>query len=153
MKTRKDLHALFGEIKIVDGLKKFVPKSPKHMRAILSRLPLGNKIVVTFSADISTRSDSQLAYHWVLMGYIAEHTGHSKEEIHDAVMRIQFGTKRIKLGDKIVDVRQSVSDQALFPKSNMMELITKDLEICKELEIIVPSAEELGYISNSKPIK
>lgn len=151
--SRKDFSTIFGTIQIIDNKKRFVPKSPAHMQVVISRLPFNLNIACTFSAAVASRSDSQLAYHFVLMGYIAEHTGYTKEEVHDAIMRDKFGVKRIKVGNIIQDVRQSISEKALFPKSDMVELIEHDLSLCKELNIKVPTAEELGYIPNNKPMK
>lgn len=153
MKTRKDVFSVLGEVKIVEGKKRFVPKSPAHLTACISRLPTGKELSCTFSIHVASRSSSQLAYHFVLLNYIAEHTGHSAEELHDGIMRIKFGEKRIKIGGQYVLVRASISDKAHFPKYKMVELIEKDLEICKELGIKIPTPEELGYISNSKPMR
>lgn len=148
MKKDKELFTIIGDIKIVDGTKRFVPQSPQHMKACVSRLSIGDKISCTFSKKTASRSQTQLAYHWVLMGYLSSHTGYTETEMHEAIMIILFGTKPIKIGDKTVQVRESISDAAHFPKYRMVDVITEDLRLCDELGIVVPSAESLGYISN-----
>lgn len=150
--TRKEIFTVIGEIQLIDNRHRFVPKSPAFMAANVSRLPIGKKLSCTFYEDVPTRSEGQLAYHWVLMGYIAEHTGFTKDEVHEAVMIKKFGTKKIKLAGEVFVVRRSISNKARFPKPDMVELIMKDLEICNKLEIVVPTAEELGYVTDS-PIR
>lgn len=94
------------------------------------------------------RSDSQLRYHFVLVGYLAEHCGYTVEEMHDALMRIVFGEKQVKIGDQTVMVRKSISEKGDLMKSECVELIERDLSFCEELEIIVPTPQELGYLPN-----
>jgi hypothetical protein len=151
--TRKEIFTVLGTIQRVEDRHRFIPNSPGHMSACVSRIPLGKPVSCTFYDQIPTRSEGQLAYHWVLMGHIATHTGYTKDEVHDAIMRKKFGTKKIKLAGMEIEVRKSVSDKARFPKSDMVELISYDREICDRLEIVVPTAEELGYISNYSPMR
>jgi len=61
------------------------------------------------------------------------------------IMRQKFGVKRVKLGKIEQEVRQSISDDAKMSKSDCVELISFDLELCQELGIKVPTPEELGY--------
>lgn len=143
--TDKKLFTVLGTVREVEGKKRFVPSSPEFFRTMLSKVPVDKKVSCTFSAKIPTRSESQLHYHWVLMGFISEHTGFTKEECHDWIMIDKFGTKKMKIGNTIHDVRRSIADKALFPKYDMVELIERDLEICRELEIHVPTPQELGY--------
>lgn len=148
--TKKEIFTALGSVRIFDNVKRFVPDSSAYVRDKFSRMEVGKKISCTFFDKVPTRSQSQLAYHMILMGYLAEHTGqgNTKEEMHDAVMRLKFGTKRIVLKGLNVDVRKSVSDDARFPKWDMMALIEYDLELCTWAGIHVPTMEELGYIKN-----
>lgn len=95
-----------------------------------------------------TRSDQQLRYYWVLVGLIAEYAGYTRDECHDALMRLKFGIKEVKIGSDIVQVRRSISNSARMTKTECIELIEFALEKCSELNINVPSAESLGYIRN-----
>ncbi|MHB8674641.1 MAG: hypothetical protein ACYDAK_13320 [Candidatus Limnocylindrales bacterium] len=92
------------------------------------------------------RSDSQLRYHRVLCGYIAEHTGHTPDEIHDWAMRAALGTKTITVDGKSATVRRSLAADGDVAKHEAVDLIEFDLGVCKDLEIRVPTAEELGYL-------
>lgn len=154
--ARKELFVVLGDAQLVDGKKRFVPTSKKYLDHGISKLPLGKTIELKFSVTQPTRSSSQLAYHWVLMGLLSEHTGFTKEELHDAVVRLKFGTKKVYLGKgRIIEVRKSVSDNAKMPLQQMSDLIEYDIELCKEMEIVIPTPEELGYMvdANGKIIK
>lgn len=148
---QKEIFTANGRIQMVKDnagkeRKSFVPDSQRYLHDCLNRIsPVGKPVAVTFTEHIATRSDQQLRYHFVLCGYIAEYTGHTKEEIHDCIMRIKFGTKVISLDGHSMHVRKSVAEGSKFPKGDMVELINYDLELCQKLEIVVPSAKELGY--------
>lgn len=153
--SRKAIFTVLGEIitltENVEGAEirrhAFKPSSRAHMQVEMMQMKEG-PCAVTFETRVPTRSEQQLAYHMVLMGYIARHTGYTKEEAHDAIMRLKFGTKQISLAGRVTEVRKSVAASSLFPKSDMHALIEYDLEICAQMDIRVPTKEELGYISN-----
>lgn len=143
--SSKEIFTCLGSIAEHYGEKLFLPKSVKYLEDNLKRLPVGKEVTCTFYEHKATRSNQQLRYHMVLCGYIAEYTGYSVPECHDAVMRIVFGTKIISLGGMNVQVRQSISDSAKMKKEDVVSLISYDLELCGRLDINVPSAESLGY--------
>ncbi len=147
MKKAKELFTILGRVKLVEGKKKFVCNSAEHMKSRMNNLPLDKEIACTFSEHTTTKSDSQHNYHYELLSYIADHTGHTKEELHDAFMRIKFGTKTVQIGGFKVSVRKSIANSSYIPKAQMAELIEFDLQSCKDLGIRVPTAEELGYIT------
>lgn len=147
--NRKAVFTVLGEIKIEGGKKRLAINSPETYMHQLQQFPVGRKLGITIEEYKAARSSQQLAYHWVLMGYLSRETGYTSEEIHDVIMRRKFGTKEVTIGGITDRVRKSVSDSARFPKSDMVELITFDLELCAELGIRVPTKEELGYISNT----
>jgi len=91
-----------------------------------------------------TRSEVQLNYYAVIVSLIADYTGDTWEELHGALMILNWGTKEV-LG---VEVRKSVSNNAGIKKNEMSEQIEFALSKAKELDIVVPTAESLGYISN-----
>lgn len=142
---RKKLFTVLGTIQTIDGKKKFVPDSPKYLSDCYFQLPVGKKVACTFEEWKSIRSRDQLAYHWVLVGYIADYSGYTKEECHDALLRLKFGEKEIQFLGKTVKVRQSISDSAKMSVNDCVELITFDLQVAQEMGIVVPTPEELGY--------
>lgn len=146
--NRKKVFTVLGEIVFVEGRKKLQFNSPEVYRTQLEQLPVGKKLGVTIEEYKSTRSAEQLAYYWVILGYISRHTGHSGEELHDVLMRNRWGTKEITVGGITETVRRSISDSARFPKYDMMEQIQFALDLALELGIVVPTPKQAGYISN-----
>ena len=118
----KELFTVLGQVRLVDGKKRFVPSSTDHLASLMARLPIGKLISCTFFDKVPTRSAGQLAYHWVLVTYIADYTGDCPEEMHDAIMREKFGTKKIKLKDKVHEVRRSISNRQDFLKQTWLSL-------------------------------
>lgn len=143
---KRVLFSVIGEVKQVDGRKRFVPKSIHHLNACISRFPVGKKVSATFSEMRFMRSDAQLRYHRVLCAYIAEHTGFTPDEVHDWAMRLALGEKRIIIAGRSVGVRKSMANDGDVMKNEAVELIEFDLGVCQDLEISVPTAEELGYL-------
>lgn len=130
----------------------FIPDSLTYMRDRLNKISLKKKVSVTFSEHIPTRSETQLSYHWVLCTLISDHTGDSPNEIHEALMILKFGTKKVKIMGKEVYVRRSISQKAKMSLPMAMELINFDLEVCKFLDIRVPTKKELGYVEEDEKI-
>lgn len=141
-----ELFSVLGQVVLDGGKKRFAFNSPGMYFTSLNRLAPGKQYRVTFNEDVFSRSHSQLAYHWVLLGLISDHSGHSKEELHDVVMRAKFGTKKIKIAGIEQEVRKSISNSANMKMADAVELITFDLEICAKLDIFVPSMADLGYL-------
>lgn len=144
--SSREIFSAKGVIGLVDGIPRFIPSSPMYVRSCLNRVPSGKKVSMSLFEDGAIRSSSQLRYHWVLMGFLADHTGFSKEEMHDAAMRLKFGEKEIRLGNQTVKVRKSISKEGRLPKHEVVELIEYDLSLCAEFEIKVPTPQELGYL-------
>ncbi len=147
-KPRNEIFTVLGTIESVEGVHRFVPSSPGHMRACVSRISLKKRIACTFSEDDSTRSEQQLRYHFVLIGYLADYSGTTTAEMHEAVMILKFGTKTIRIANKEVKVRKSISKSGHLTKTQVMELIDFDLSLCADMQIAVPTKEELGYLPN-----
>ncbi len=146
MVDRKTAFTVTGTVVREGNKKRIKINSPDHYEQEVQALPENQEIGITVAFYKASRSQAQLNYHWTLMGYLARETGYTKEEIHEVVMRQKFGTKLIKVGQVAQYVRRSVADGARFPKNDMVELINFDLELCAELNIHVPTKEELGYL-------
>ena len=145
--TNKDVFAVIGEFRQVEEFRRaFVPDSSAYYRDRSNRQPLNKKYTCTFSTKIATRSEQQLAYHWILCEYISEHTGFTADEVHQLSKQLVWGTQTIKIGKYTAQVCKSIADRAMTPKYEVVALIEKDLEICADNEIQVPTKEELGYL-------
>jgi len=143
---KRVLFSVIGNVRIVEGRKRFVPNSIDHLNACVSRFPKDKKVLATFSEIRYMRSDAQLRYHRVLCAYIAEHTGFTPDEVHEWCMRIALGEKDVTIDGKTVKIRKSMAVEGDVMKNEAVELIEFDLGVCEDLEIVVPTAEELGYL-------
>lgn len=109
-----------------------------------TKTQIGNIGTMTIKVKKPTRSANQLNYYAVVVDLIAEYSGDTWDDIHSALMIKNWGTHTV-LG---VEVRKSISDAAQIPKDEMSEQIEFALKEAKQLGIVVPTKEELGYISN-----
>lgn len=146
--SRKELFTVIGKIEIVEGRHRFIPNSTDYLADQLKGLPPKTELSCTFAKHVATRSQSQLAYYWIILDYLAKHIGDIKEELHECIMIELFGTKKRTFNGKDYYIRQSISDKALFPKYRMVDLISYTLNVCNKLGVNVPTPEELGYQSN-----
>ena len=140
--------AVLGTIVKVDESKKLKLKSTDYYQSRLDKLPEGKEVHVVVSTKTPTRSQAQLAYFMVLAQYVAEYNGNTQKEMYPILIEDCFEPTYIIWRGEERKIRESLSDVAKFPKYKMQELITNTLVVCKELEIHVPTAEELGYIKN-----
>jgi len=147
-RARRDMFTVLGKIALVDGKKKLALNSPGHYQCELNDLPEGKKVAITIASDESARSRGQLAYFMVLAGYIARQTGYTTKEVYPLLIEDVFEPEERKWRGKLRKIRRSVSELAKMPTADMSLLIDHAREVCDELEIHVPTAEELGYISN-----
>lgn len=152
---RKELFHVLGKAVIIDEKKRFVPYSPAYLNQKIASLPLDKELELKFSVHRATRSAQQLKYHMVLANLIGQHTGLSDNDAHAAILTLKYGLKTVKLGSRTTQIRRSVADNANMDMADMAEVIEFDHELCNDLEIRVPTPEELGYFvdTNGKIIK
>lgn len=141
-------------IKDPDGIvrKHFVPRSRAHFLSVCNRYPEDKEIGMIPVEEVNVRSRGQLAYHRVLIRYIANEQVMSEDDVHDALMKEVFGIREYTFMGKTHQGRYSLSDAGGLRTSQVIDLIEKDLETCAFLGIVVPTKEELGYIDESKPM-
>lgn len=158
--NRKEIFSVLGEIgetKVTTDQGEFIrhtflPASQTYMRDRLNKIPLKKKVQVTFFEEMTTRSDAQLAYYWVILNYLSDYTGDTPEELHEVIMVILFGTKTIKFDGQEYKVRKSIANRAKMPKHKMVELISYVIEKCTKFEIKIPSKAELGYVDENEKV-
>lgn len=143
---KKEVFTALGTIIEVEGKKKFLPRSPAYFRDQISRLPVGKKLAANFTEYKFMRSNAQLRYHMVLCGYLALHTGYTKMQMHDAMVKLCLGVTQVEVLGRKVDVRRSMSDDGDLEKWEVVELVEFDKATCQEMGIKIPTAEELGYL-------
>lgn len=138
------------EIAEKDGQKGIKVIAQKYYRHFLStQTNIGDKGTMHLDFKKPTRSGAQLRYYFAIVGLISAYTGDTKEEMHDILVSIKFGTKKVKRFGHDVEVRRSVSDAAKMKKDEMAALVDFALEKCVQLEIKVPTKQELGYIDDT----
>lgn len=144
--NRKVAFSVLGEVVADNDKRRIKIKSPEHYTQQVSRLPLGKQVALTVEEYVATKSQAQHNYYWAILSYLADYSGYESTELHDAIMRRKFGTKQITVGNLKETVRKSISNVAKFPKHEMAELITEVLDLCSQLQINIPTKEELGYL-------
>lgn len=146
-------HVVLGTIQVLKGAdgigrNRFVPHSLDYLYQGMRQFPVGAKMKVTYSLVKRQHSRPQHNYHFALCGLISEHTGFTADETHDALMKLAFGTKSVTLLGRTFEARESMSNTGGLSVSQVQELLQKDLEVCRDLDIHVPTMEQLGLISN-----
>lgn len=97
-------------IPVQDG---WIRPSPAQNQLIRNYLESreGKAVAVKFSRPFSNRSKSQNAYYWsVPLTILAESTGHTTEEVHDAVKEMFLPRKFVKLGNHEVQTHKSTTE-------------------------------------------
>lgn len=133
----------------VDGKKKLELLSRDYYQHFINTKTKENEIgsmFLTFKKP--TRSEQQLRYYFVIVGLMANELGYTSEEMHEWLMIMCFGTKKVTVGGVTKEVRKSISDKARMTISECIDLIDFTLEKCAELNIVVPTKESLGYTNN-----
>jgi len=151
MKDGAKLHEEFtaiGHVVSDNGRKRIALKSTPYWTQCTQRLPVGAEVSLTVSTKKTTRSQQQLKYYHVILQLLADHCGYRHEELHDWVMRVHFGEKDMTLNGRTVKVRKSISNASNMPKYECVSLIEYVLELCADMDVHVPSMEELGFIAN-----
>lgn len=149
MQVLKEQFTSLGTVVETENGKKIQLKSTAHYQTQVNKLPVGKEVHIDVSTKIPTRSQQQRRYYFVLVGYVADHTGFTKDELHSWIMIEKFGTKTVTVNGKTHEVRQSISDVAIMTSFQCMELIDYVLELAGDLGVNVPTQEELGFISNN----
>lgn len=155
MPNRKEIFHVLGKAQFVEGKKRFVAYSPAFLNQKIDSLPLDKELELKFSVHKASRTRSQLAYYWVLIGLLCTYNGDTEKDMHDFILRAKFGTKKMTLGKITQEVRRSMSDTGDLTVSEVVELIDYTQNLCRELNIHIPDAKSLGYLvdDNGKIIK
>jgi hypothetical protein len=140
--------AVLATVALVDERKRVQMKSPTYYQSRIDKLPVGTELHITFSKKVLTRSQSMLSYFFVLVHYISEYTGESVKRMYVVLIEEVWEPEEFLYKGKMWRERKSISDVAKMSKEEMSMLIDHTLATCEELEISVPTKEELGFISN-----
>lgn len=145
-----------GTIKLLhdpDGInrKHFVPLSRGHVLAVYNRLGINKKVWMTPQVEELTFSESQRSYFFVVIGYLCDYTGSTKDEEYVAIIEDCFPDEVYEkvVQGKLRHFRPSISDVGKMPLPKMQTLIDFAVNRCKDNDIRIPTAEELGYLPNN----
>jgi hypothetical protein len=95
------------------------------------------------------RSQQQSAYLFAAVyPPIAEHTGYSVPEVHEACKRMFIPDRHMTLGQGTVTIAGST---ARFTTGEMVEYIDRVIALAGELGVHVMPPSEAGFISNTAP--
>lgn len=144
----KEQFSALGTVVETENGKKIQLKSPAHYQTQVNKLPVGKKVHIEISTEELTKTQSQRNYYFVLVGYICDYNGDRKKDLHDWIMKEVFGVKHTTINGITHESRESMSDISNLTSSECMELIEYTKQLAGDLEVNIPSAEELGYISN-----
>lgn len=104
------MNALTLTIPVADGA--LVPSaSQKEAMSRFLQNRNGRAVAVKFSVPTLNRSLSQNKYYWgVLLTLLAEHTGHTTEDLHLVMKDMFLPRKFLKLGTKEVCLNKTTTD-------------------------------------------
>lgn len=151
-RKKKQEAIIWGEVrehKDTDGFIRhhFFPRSLPYMDAVLKRYKGKKNIGIIPVEEELSFSDSQRNYHFVLLGFIAEYTGNTKDDEHHDSMIEVFGKRTFKnYKGETQEGRYSLSNASKLTLEDVNRLIERDLGVCAFLGIVVPTREELGYL-------
>lgn len=85
--------------------------SEAHLRQILrTNFKIGDRIWVNLISGKPKRTLRQNRYYWVYLDLIAESTGHTPEELHEALKRKHLLVKEVTVMDKVIEITKSTTD-------------------------------------------
>lgn len=84
----------------------------------------GKDARITITRDVRTRTTKQNRYYWgVVIDMIAGHTGHTPEEVHEAMKMEFLGRRFMSFGGKEIEVSKSTRDQDTLEMTNYIERV------------------------------
>lgn len=98
---------------VIPVVRGWINPSPAQSQIIRNFLETreGRAVAVKFSRPVSTRSKSQNSYLWgVVYTLIAESTGHTTEEVHQAIKELFLPRRFVRLGNNEVQTAKSTAD-------------------------------------------
>ena len=104
--------------------------------------PLMEVLICEYKKD---RSDQQNSFYWsMVVEPFAAHTGNTKNEMHDILLKEVFGTKRIEFNGKIYEVpnRRTTSPERMN-KQEFSEYIEHCTRLAVENGVPIPEWEYL----------
>lgn len=137
-----------------DNINDLVPVKKSDVKRALSYFSNGTKCVLTLRSYYRTKTLSQLNVFFAYVAFLQKHTGHSRNEIKNAVLE-NYGLWTAKL-DKNGDVVFDKKGNAIFKPKGLEDYNTKELSellerfhggMFDDFGIVVPDPETYSKIN------
>lgn len=137
---------LIADVVEKDGQVSLSYKRPDYYQQQVDQLRGKKQAYVTITTAGSSRSLQQNRYLWgVIYPILAEATGYTNEEIHEWSKSTLLPPRLVRVGKRAVYITKSTTALSV---GEMSEYVDKLIGLAEQLDCIVPTMEEAGYISN-----
>lgn len=109
----------------------------------------GEDIVLEFRQFEKIRSLNQLNYYWAIMGFLANQTGHTKDELH-LLFKRKFLKKIVEVDGQKYEFIPSLSNISMHKLWDYTEDIRYYMN---QKGVYIPEPQEMSMISNSRIYK
>lgn len=124
-------------------------ENPRWFRGTLA-LYEDTAVTILIERKKRGKSKEQLGYYWgVVLPYIAEHTGHSADELHEIFKRLFLKNKHFWRGNELTTIGSTQS----LSSNEMAEFITNVIHEAAEMEIEIPPADKMVSIIRTTTIE
>lgn len=132
-----------GKIQMTDYQKRAINEEVKRLD--------GQNVRVLVTKDTRTRTTKQNRYYWgVVVKMIADQTGYTPEEVHEAMKTEYLGRRFVEFGRKEVQLSKSTKDIDTKEMSDYTERVRQFA--AEFLQMVIPDprqAQEAGLIEQA----
>ena len=126
-------------VRLQDG--RFVFSNPERFKKyVTSNFKDQQDLLLSIAPIKKNRSLRQNRYYWLILGVIAEDTGHSPEELHVLFKSLFLPKKFIRYKDKDIEISASTATLTTDQFAEYLDRIIADAE---SMGIKIPIPEEL----------
>lgn len=133
------------EMRFIDGKLTPVPVSSKYFYGMMNQhFKTGEKVIGVFRKPYKKHTDAQRAYLFgVVYDAIAQHTGHTKEDLHDLFMREFFNEDIVEVGGIQKSKRKSLTEVTKKEGKNYIDWLVQFA--AEQLNVTVPEPSKTGH--------
>lgn len=119
-------------------------KSRDEAAAEVAALNLTRKWNVEIKLYRPSRTNEQIRYFYgVICTLLADHTGYSKDEIHDILCAGYFGTQEVKVGRLLIEKpARTLSSPDLLPRHDMSQFFDWCIAFGAQIGVLIPYPNE-----------
>jgi hypothetical protein len=102
----------------------------------------GKGVSLKLARPKSTRTIEQNKLYWgTYLTAIAQHTGHTTEDVHEFVKEVLLPRRFVRIGEKEVEVKKTTTDLSVKEFSEFLERVAA--WAAQELGVLIPGNEAL----------